>query len=143
MTWWRSKWYRIIPKVFLINWNYNRAKWFFAKWTRSEKTIVNNCVSSSYFKYNFFQKPRKVVSIFWWLGCCWAVLCRVTPDIRLISSYAACFSGIQLCGRIGGDIQPDSRIITKIQLIRRVDKLILEKKYPREISYIYYFTIQN
>ena len=40
---------------------------------------------------------------------------RLTPEIRLVSGYPACFSGIRLFGLIVGDTRPDSRIITKIK----------------------------
>ena len=41
---------------------------------------------------------------------------RVTPDIRLVSSYPACFSGIRLSGQRVSDIRPDSRILTKLKI---------------------------
>ena len=50
------------------------------------------------------------------------------PARNLLSGYPACFSGIRLSDRILGDIRPDSRIITKIKLILRVAKHILENK---------------
>ena len=47
--------------------------------------------------------------------------------IRL-SGYPFFFSVNRLSGRIVGDVRPDSRILTKIEVFRRVAKYILENK---------------
>ena len=62
---------------------------------------------------------KNIIHILSWsrdISCDVLLTTRVTPDIRLVSGYPACFSGIRLTGRIVGDIRPDSRIISKIKL---------------------------
>ena len=52
----------------------------------------------------------------------------VTLDIRLVSGYPACFSGIRLSGRIVGNIRANNRIITYKELITRLAKHTSENK---------------